>query len=63
MLKPSKSHTLLVPNPPWLQLGLDFNLHNLPHLEKKRRGENRRVVRTGVGVGGMLSKDQRKPEG
>lgn len=40
---PAKSHTLLAPCPPWLQLRLDFNLHNLPHLEGIGGGENRRV--------------------
>ena len=56
---PAKSHTLLAPYPPRLQLRLGFNLHNLPHLEGLGGGENRRVQRTGEG----FSKHQRKPEG
>lgn len=47
---PAKSHTLLAPHPSRLQLQLDFNLHNLPHLEWMGGGESEMVGRTGEGV-------------
>lgn len=41
---PVKYHTLSAPPPlSWIQVKLDFNLHNVSHLEGLGEGENRRV--------------------
>lgn len=40
---PVKYHTLSAWGLSWIQVKLDFNLHNLSHLEGLGEGENRRV--------------------
>lgn len=37
------SHPLCPPPLSWIQVKLDFNLHNVSHLEGLGEGENRRV--------------------
>lgn len=51
------------PLQPWLQLRLDPNLHNLPHLEGMGEGENLRVERTEEGVLQRPEENQREGGG